>query len=139
VVDASPWKHKHRLIEENSNTALPRLYAEARRYELIFLDGWKTPDHLIMDVYFSARLLKVGGILVFDDTRMKAVRRTNKLLVTHYGFEEIDYAALGERLRTWFWFRATTRSFRRPYRAFRKYADEAQWPACRSYQFYARF
>jgi len=139
MVETSPWEKRHCLIEENSNVALPRMYAEGKKWGLIFLDGWKTVDHLMLDMYYSARMLDVGGVLVFDDTRMKSVKRVNRLLLSHYAFNEVDYKKMGEDFKMWLWFRATTRSLDRPYRAFRKVMDQAEWPACKSYQFYSRF
>src|SRR5262249_22575385 len=37
---------RHRLIEEDSIEVLPRLHGAGERFDLIFLDGWKTFDHI---------------------------------------------------------------------------------------------
>ena len=71
---------RHTLIEEDSARVLPRLEAAGERFDVMFLDGWKTFDHVWVDTFYCARMLKVGGYIMFDDARMKAVRKANSLL-----------------------------------------------------------
>ena len=69
------------LIEERSEFALPRLVAEGEaRFDLVFIDGWHTFDHTLVDAFYATRLLRVGGILVIDDVSFPAVRKVVKFL-----------------------------------------------------------
>jgi predicted O-methyltransferase YrrM len=62
--------NRHQLIRENSNRALPRLFLAGERFDFIYMDGWKTFDHLAFEVYLFNQLLAVGGTIVFDDAYM---------------------------------------------------------------------
>lgn len=64
------------LIQEPSEICLPRLIAqESKSYDLIFVDGFHTFDHALVDCFFCTKLLKVGGFLVLDDTDMPPVHK----------------------------------------------------------------
>jgi predicted O-methyltransferase YrrM len=64
------------FIEERSEFALPRLLERAEgRFDFIFIDGWHTFDHTLLDCFYATRLLRVGGYLVIDDMPFPAVRR----------------------------------------------------------------
>lgn len=56
------------LVEESSCLALPRLLAEGRRFELIYVDGSHLFEDAFVDAYFCGRLLTDQGHLLFDDS-----------------------------------------------------------------------
>jgi predicted O-methyltransferase YrrM len=64
------------LVEEKSEFALPRIlsYGEGQ-FDFIFVDGWHTFDHTLLDCFYAQRLLKVGGYLVIDDVSWPSVSR----------------------------------------------------------------
>lgn len=63
-------------IEELSEVALPRLLEEREgTYDLVFVDGWHTLDHTLLDCFYATRLLRTGGYLVVDDMLLPPVRR----------------------------------------------------------------
>lgn len=65
-----------RLIETKSEFALPKLLEENEGYfDFIFIDGWHTFDHTLVDCFYSTRLLKVGGYLAIDDASFPSVGR----------------------------------------------------------------
>jgi predicted O-methyltransferase YrrM len=60
-----------RLVEfhdEPSYRALPALEAAGQRIEFAFIDGWHTFDYVMVDFFYVDRMLRVGGIVVLDDT-----------------------------------------------------------------------
>jgi hypothetical protein len=122
-------------LEENSNRALPRLFAENRTFDFIYVDGWKTFDHLAMEAYFLARMLRTGGVILFDDAYMPSVGRVISLLKKFYGFEEIGYAANGQGWRLRLWLAIVFRTHRRPYRALKKRHDLADLPVENDWNF----
>lgn len=64
------------LVERPSEQALPDLAAtEAGRLHLVFIDGWHTFDHVMVDAFYATQLLAVGGYLAFDDVTFPSVRR----------------------------------------------------------------
>ncbi|MEO6247437.1 MAG: class I SAM-dependent methyltransferase [Sphingomicrobium sp.] len=135
VIAVADMAARHQLIERNSVEVLPELYRSGEQYDVIFLDGWKTIDHLWVDTFYCAKMLRVDGAIVFDDARMASVRKAVELLKSHYQFEEIDiYRALGgHRLRAWHLL--TTHSFHPPTRALRKVMAIEQTHAGREYNF----
>ena len=130
---------RHRLIEDNSIRALPELHASGARFGLVFLDGWKTFDHMWVDTFYCARMLNRGGYMVFDDARMPAVRKCISLLRKYYRFADVDtYARIGGgRLRLWHLL--STRTHLRPYVALQKVVDIDQTEAGKQFDFWTPF
>lgn len=130
---------RHRLIEDNSIRVLPELHASGARYGLVFLDGWKTFDHMWVDTFYCARMLNLGGFMVFDDARMPAVRKCISLLRGYYQFAGVDtYARIGGgKLRLWH--ALSTRTLRRPYVALQKVVDLDKTEAGRQFDFWKPF
>ncbi len=139
LIARAGFADRHRLIEDNSVAILPSLLAAGERFDLIFLDGWKSFDHVWVDTFYCARMLAVGGYVVFDDARMAAVQKCASLLRTHYAFEPVDAYSLvgGARLRAWHAMMA--RGLQPPYLALRKTVEIAQSPAGRKFDFWSPF
>ena len=135
-LEAAGMAGSHQLIEENSNRAIPRLYLDGERFDLIFVDGWKTFDHLAFEIYQMVRMLNVGGFMVFDDSQLPGVRQAIRLLERFYWFDEIRYADYGQGLALRIYLALTTRHPVRPYRALRKAVDESAIPATRDWTFH---
>lgn len=130
---------RHTLVLENSNTAIPRLFAEGRRFDFMYVDGWKTFDHLAMEMYYLARMLTPGGFVVFDDTYVDGMVKVIDMAKALYGFAEIDYAAYGEDWRLRSWLMLTHRRTRRLYRALHKPAEIDQLPVATDWTFHRDF
>jgi predicted O-methyltransferase YrrM len=58
-----------------SHQALPQLEAEGVSIDFAFIDGWHTFDFALVDFFYIDRLLKVGGVVAFDDADMPAIRK----------------------------------------------------------------
>jgi predicted O-methyltransferase YrrM len=72
------------LIENKSEIALPELLDQGEAtFDLIFIDGWHTFDHTLLDCFYATRLLRQGGYLLIDDVGMPAVRRTIDYLIRY--------------------------------------------------------
>jgi len=74
------------VIEQPNYTALPGLLdAGADRFQLALIDGLHIFDHVMLDFFYSDRLLQVGGYVVFDDSGLPAVRAAlNYILENRY-------------------------------------------------------
>ena len=66
-----------RLIEQRSEFALPEVLAAdgEGKFDFVFVDGWHTFDHTLLDCFYATRLLRVGGYLVIDDLMTRPVHR----------------------------------------------------------------
>src|ERR1039457_3486186 len=62
------------FIPEPSELALPDLLrSQPESFDLIFIDGWHTFDHTMLDMFYANRLVRVGGYIVVDDCNWKSV------------------------------------------------------------------
>lgn len=66
----------YNLIEKPSEFALPELLQkESGVFDVVFIDGWHTFDHTLLDLFYANRLIKVGGYLVVDDSQWSSVAK----------------------------------------------------------------
>ncbi len=119
----------HTLIRANSTKVLAEKFLAGERFDFIFVDGWKTFDHLAYEMYLYNQMLEKGGVIVFDDSWLPSIQKIILLLQRFYGYRELDYAQLNQSKKLRLWHILTTRSFRRPYRGVEKTLDtDAQAP-----------
>ncbi len=93
--------------EERSEIFLPRMVAEGRRVDLAFIDGLHRFDQAFVEFYYINRLLRPGGVVLFDDAARASVKRVVRHALTYPCYE--PYAATGVpgpwsnlgRLRAW--------------------------------------
>jgi predicted O-methyltransferase YrrM len=69
--------------EQESQIVLPRLLAEGRSFDLAFLDGNHRFEGVFLDLIYSGRLVKEGGIVLVDDTQLPGVRRAVDFCITN--------------------------------------------------------
>lgn len=60
--------------DDFSHNVLPRLLAQGRRFEFIFIDGDHKFDGEFIDYYFADLLLNANGYMLFHDTWMRSTR-----------------------------------------------------------------
>jgi len=66
----------YRFFEELSEFKLPELAAkEAGSFDLVFIDGFHTFDHTLLDLFYANRLIRKGGFIVVDDCNMPGVSK----------------------------------------------------------------
>ena len=71
------------FYEEPAELCLPRLVKEGTRIDIAFNDSGHLFDHVILEFVFLARLLRKGGVLVFDDAGLPAVERACGFIATN--------------------------------------------------------
>lgn len=78
--------------EEASETALPRFLAEARGFDLAFVDGNHRFDGIFVDLFYLGRLVRPGGIVFLDDYQLPAVARAASFYLRNLGWtlEEVS-------------------------------------------------
>lgn len=138
VAAFDPGKAHHEVVAARSDETLPRLLAEGRKFDFVFIDGWKTLDAMFVDAYYATRLLRTGGVLFFDDHHMPSVRKTVRMLRTHYGYRPMrplpSHAGTGFRL----FLGLISGTPHMPFVRIRKTVDDAEAPAARDWNFYTR-
>jgi predicted O-methyltransferase YrrM len=75
---------------EESELALPRFLAEARSFDLAFVDGNHRFDGVFLDLIYLGRLVRAGGILFIDDCQLPSVARAVSFCTTNLGWTVED-------------------------------------------------
>jgi len=88
-VVAAGWADRHELVEEPDYLALPALLRRGERFDFVFVDGWHSFDHVVLDLFYADKLLETGGVIGFDDCQMPATRRALRFLQTHKPYQEL--------------------------------------------------
>ncbi len=127
---------RHRLLKDNSNRILPELFLAGEKFDFVFMDGWKTFDHLVMEIYFINQVLRTGGAVVFDDSYMPSVRQAIRLIKRYYGYTEVDYKKYRHRAKLRLFHILTYRTHHRPYRALIKLVDTAEQKPIKDWHFF---
>ena len=100
--------HRHQLIEEADYLALPALLAEGLTVDFAYIDGDHTFDYAFLDFWFLDRMLRVGGVVGFNDCAWRSVAKVIKFVKKYRRYAELpdmhtkakSWAFRGKRL---FW------------------------------------
>lgn len=79
-----------RFIEAGSDAALPDLIAAGEEFDLIFIDGKHLFDFVLVDFYFSDKLIRPGGCVVFHDYWMPAIRKALSFVLANRKYKVIS-------------------------------------------------
>ena len=74
------------FYELSSHRLLPRLESEGRLIDFAFVDGWHTFDYTMVEFFFIDKILRVGGIIAFDDTRYPSIRKLCRYIATNHAY-----------------------------------------------------
>jgi predicted O-methyltransferase YrrM len=80
----------HELITKPDYLALPELVEQPIQFDLAYIDGMHTFDYTLLDFFYIDKLLKVGGIVGFNDCALPAVRRVLGFVLSHRKYVEFD-------------------------------------------------
>ena len=78
------------LIPQPSEIALPALLSKGECYDMALIDGLHTADQTLVDFYFLDRLIRVGGIIVFDDVHSPAVSKIARYVATYPNYSVLS-------------------------------------------------
>jgi predicted O-methyltransferase YrrM len=81
-----------RFFEEGSELVLPQLLTEGTIIDMAFIDGLHTFDQVLLDFYYVNRMLRTGGIIVFDDVDMPSIQKAMRYVLTYPCYELYDPA-----------------------------------------------
>lgn len=73
--------------ESPSQLTLPALEARGEKVDLGFIDGWHTFDHALVDFFYIDRMLRPGGIVMFDDVGYPSIRRICEFVLANRDYE----------------------------------------------------
>lgn len=83
-------KDRHEMREDYDYKVLPRLLESGLKLDFAYIDGWHTFDYTLLDWWYVDRMLKVGGVVAFNDCSWPAVDKAIQFVVTHRKYSEMD-------------------------------------------------
>lgn len=89
-VERSTRAGAHRLIEEPNFLALPRLLEQGLTIDFAYIDGMHTFDYVALDAFYLDKMLRVGGVLVFNDCGFRSIHKFLKYFGKHRHYAELD-------------------------------------------------
>ena len=73
--------------EEPSELFLPKLVASGQRIDFAFIDGLHRFEQAFVEFYYINRLLRPGGVVLFDDAARRSVNRVIRYALTLPAYE----------------------------------------------------
>ena len=70
----------------DSQVVLPQLAAEDVVVDFAFIDGGHTFDHCLIDFFYIDRMLRVGGIIAFDDSNWPAINKVIRFILSNRNY-----------------------------------------------------
>jgi len=75
--------------EEPAQMALPKLIDEGVRVDFAYIDAGKRMDDMLIFVHFLQRLLRIGGLIAFDDLAFPGIRKALRYIVQQDQFRVV--------------------------------------------------
>ncbi len=86
-VHAAGFDHMVDFRCNYSEFVLPELARQHVAVDFAFVDGRHTFDQVMVELYYLNRLLRVGGVIVFDDADRPSVNRVVRHALTYPAYE----------------------------------------------------
>jgi predicted O-methyltransferase YrrM len=77
------------FIDLPSFQALPQMERSGRKIDFAFIDGWHTFDYSLIDFFYIDKMLRVGGIVVFDDADWASIRKLCRYVLMNLAYEVV--------------------------------------------------
>ena len=90
AVERSGYAARHTFMEEKSYEALPKLLALGTKVDLGYIDGSHAFEHAFTDFFYLDRMLRLSGIIGFNDAGWRSVNRVIQFLRTRRKYAEMD-------------------------------------------------
>lgn len=90
--------NRHQLIEEPDYIALPRLLEQNTSVDVAYIDGWHTFDYTLLDFFYLDKMLRVGGVVGFNDCHYPAVNRVLRFATRHRRYAPEDVGLTERRV-----------------------------------------
>jgi len=78
------------LRQQESEISLPQLVEEKTILDLALIDGWHTFDHALVDFFYVNKMLRIGGVVVLDDSSMPSVGKLVDHILTYGCYRVFD-------------------------------------------------
>jgi predicted O-methyltransferase YrrM len=109
------------LVEERSQTALPRLLGDGFAADAAFVDGSHIFHNVFVDLFYLRELVRPGGLVILDDCNFPSVATAARYFELNTGWEP-EPLARATRLRA---FRLPKLRTEPSFRSFRPFGPDA--------------
>jgi len=105
-VNEAGYGHMVEFHEARSEFLLPRLLEGGTQLDFAFVDGWHTFDHVLMEFFYLNKMLRVGGVIAFDDAERRGINRVIRHALSYPAYQVFEpkrgrseEVSLGGRIR----------------------------------------
>lgn len=78
------------FYEASSHSVLPQLEMAGTAIDFAFIDGSHLFDYTLLEFFYIDRILRVGGLMAFDDLQMPAVRKVCRFMLTNRKYKLVQ-------------------------------------------------
>lgn len=114
--EAGVW-HLVQHHTDRSEIVLPHFLQQERQFDLGFVDGNHRFDSVFVDLFYLARLVRKGGVIILDDYQLPGIRRAVSFFVTNLGWTIVE-ASPEDDNHQWVVLRTSTQADQRDFRYF---------------------
>lgn len=79
------------FYELPAHRVLPQLEADGVKIDFAFIDGSHLFDYALVDFFCLDQVLKVGGVVAFDDLWMPSIQRLCRFILTNRAYSVLRY------------------------------------------------
>lgn len=83
AVEETGLADRFQWIKGSSHEAIPQLLSRGERAQFVYIDGNHLFDYALVDFFLSDKLLDVGGLILFDDLWLPAIKRVASFVSTN--------------------------------------------------------
>ena len=102
---------------EESQIVLPRLLGAGQSFDLAFVDGNHRFEWVFVDLFYLARLIRPGGVIMVDDYQLPAIARAASFFLTNRGWK-LESVSPADDLHQWAVLRTAMEPDTRPFTHF---------------------
>ena len=90
LVEQTDARSRHELRQAPDFLALPELVNEQQALDFAYIDGMHTFDYVALDVFYIDKLLRVGGVVAFNDCGFRSIHKFLRFFRSHRHYAELD-------------------------------------------------
>jgi hypothetical protein len=84
LLEKANLSHYVNVIQSPSHMAIPQFIDKGTAFDLAYIDGSHFFEYVLVDWFLVDKVLKTGGLVVFDDTRNQHVKKFVEFLSSNF-------------------------------------------------------
>jgi hypothetical protein len=86
LIEKAGYRDRLEFIDQYCYEVLPVLMAAHNKFDFFYIDSTKQLDWLMVDFFYIDKMLKIGGIVVFDDVTFPGIRKLLRYISRFPGY-----------------------------------------------------